>query len=803
MSNITDWVKEELYPALFEVIDAALPEHQFKRTPKGWRSKAYLDGTPHKNRIDKTTVNKKSVGYISEWGGESKSLLDYVMRRDAVTFIEALKTLSNAVGLQPPTDPNFNKDGYQRHKDRTAILEDCNSYFIYCLEHATEAGEVKTYLNSRGYSKDDIEAMELGYIPSQDKLYRYLTETKSHNQHLVRETVKLHPSIGSTHKLTLPFRSAGSIKGFVARTVGGDKPKYLNSTGLKRGESFFNISTIKTDRNLVVVEGYLDALISEVRGIDNVVALGGAKLTTDQVKDAVRRGVRSFTLCLDTDEAGREGILQSIELILNEGVQRIYVTTLSTGDTKTDPDSLIKEKGAAAFKQAIKDSLPHYEYQLQLLLDKYGAIEERSGLNARDIDNFLDEVVVTANRIPDPTDRDRYKKLFTSLDAIKELGITEESLSITLDRLSCTQAKEEQAREFKKLLSNVTLLQSSGDVSGAIELLTAGVRNVQLKDKATEFNKLLLTITESEIRARQANKPQSLKSGYNIGGEPLLLPAGAISILTAPTSHGKTTFLINMALNVAKEYPKEVHFFSYEEDGDSILINALNAYLDQPLSVNNRRTLQNYFATGSTDYMKDQCIEYFKSKKERFLKELIETKRLNIHYTNYDSDTLIEAIRHLHKNTKVGAIFIDYIQLLNLPLGKHKLYSRQEEIKRICIALKDVAVETGLPIILGAQFNRTVTNQLQLHPTKIGEAGDIERIANLVVGFWNNNHKASASEAELNEISQLGIDLPNTLYVEILKQRGGKVRLTELLDFNGNQGTIKNGEVPAYGNIFE
>ena len=32
--------------------------------------------------------------------------------------------------------------------------------------------------------------------------------------------------------------------------------------------------------------------------------------------------------------------------------------------------------------------------------------------------------------------------------------------------------------------------------------------------------------------------------------------------------------------------------------------------------------------------------------------------------------------------------------------------------------LKDVAVETGLPIILGAQFNREVVNLLKMHPTK-------------------------------------------------------------------------------------
>jgi replicative DNA helicase len=114
-------------------------------------------------------------------------------------------------------------------------------------------------------------------------------------------------------------------------------------------------------------------------------------------------------------------------------------------------------------------------------------------------------------------------------------------------------------------------------------------------------------------------------------------------------------------------------------------------------------------------------------------------------------------------------------------------------MKEICIALKDLAVETGLPIILGAQFNREVTNQLKIHATKIGEAGDIERIANLIVGFWNNNFKPlNPTEVELKDLNSKRVNTPDTLYTVVLKNRGGRVGLEELLSFNGNTGKIKN-----------
>ena len=794
--EITEWIKYNLYPSLYDSINLAFPEHDFKHYAGGWRSKTYLDGSPHKSRQDKTVITRKAPGCILEQGGDVLGLVDYVMRRDQVAFIQAVKTLADVVGLQLPKG-EFTQDSYQRYKDQATLLEDCNSYFVYCLENATESDEVSDYLSSRGYTDDDVKTMELGYIPDQDKLFKYLLR-KGYSQSLIDDVVKLNTGIGDTHRLTIPYRSGGSVRGFKFRTIGHDIPKYLNSTGLDRMGGFFNLSGIKGYKDVVIVEGELDSLSATARGVENVVATGGSSISSDQVKDAIRRGAKSFTLCFDV-EPGKEDetakrITSAIKVIQGEKVNRIYIVTLpDLGGGKTDPDRLIKDSGVNAFREALRVALPYYEYNLQQTINKYGQIEEERGLQPKDIDRLLDVVVEAASLILDATDRDRYKKLFTSLEAIKELGISEESLSITVDRLTSTRDKEAQATEFKKLLSEVTQLQDKGEIDKALELLNTEVRDIQLKDKATEFSSLMLPIREDELKKRQANKPESLDSGYTIGEEPLLLPSGAISILAAPTSHGKTTFLINMALNVTTSYPdKEIYLFSYEEDGDSILMNTLNVYLDHEISNNTRRTLKSYFATDSTEYIKTQSRDYFTAKKDSFFRELIETRRLNIHYSSYNSDTLIEAIRYLHKHANPGAIFIDYIQLLNLPEGKYKTYSRQEEIKEICIALKDLAVETGLPIILGAQFNREVTNQLKLHVTKIGEAGDIERIANVIVAFWNNNFKPLATDGELKDINNKGASTPNTLFATILKNRGGRVGLEEILGYNGNTGKIKN-----------
>ena len=291
------------------------------------------------------------------------------------------------------------------------------------------------------------------------------------------------------------------------------------------------------------------------------------------------------------------------------------------------------------------------------------------------VKDFEEEVVKNGARIKSPVDRDVYLNNLLSHPDINVLGITKESLSIAVDRLTSTKEMEDQAKELRGLLSKASGLQAKGDTGGALELLDNKIKEVRLKDKATEFNSLLLPIKEEALRERISNRPESIRSGYTIGGEELLLPSGAISIFAAPTSHGKTTFLINLALNVTKALPdKETYLFSYEEDGDSVLINTLNAYLDEEISTNNRRTLKSYFTTGSTEYIKRDSREPFTPKKDKFFRELIDSRRLNIHYTNYNSDTLIDAIRYLSRNANPGAIFIDYIPVsythLTLPTNR-------------------------------------------------------------------------------------------------------------------------------------
>jgi len=793
MSLLTEWIKYELYPALFESIDIALPEHNFTRYSGGWRSKTYLDGTTHKKRADKTVVSKKAPGYILEQGGDTLSLIDYVMRRDSIELIDALQKLAKVAGLQLPKDPNFNPESYQKYKDQATLLEDCNSYFTYCLEASTGADEVRAYLSSRGYSEEDIKAMELGYIPSQEKLFKYLQD-KGYSQSLIDDTLKLTKPIGSTHRLTIPYRSGGSIKGFKFRTTGDATPKYLNSSGMDKSGGFFNLLGVKGDKDIVVVEGELDSLHATAKGVENVVATGGSSISPEQIRDAIRRGAKSFTLCLDREPAKEKetakNIRAAIEVILGEGVNRVYIVTLpDLGGAKTDPDRLLKESGVEAFREALRGALPYYEYKLQETLNKYGKIEEEIGLQPKDIDRLLDEVVEIASQIPDAIDRDRYKKLFTSFDAIKELGITEESLSITVDRLTLSKNKELRDKDLKRLLYEATQLQTKGDTEKALELLNNGVKETITKGA---IDLLPPPMSFTTLIDEIATLPPAYKTGYSSLDTFAGFTSGAITLVAGRPGHGKTTLLFNLLLEMSSLYQdKSFYFFTYEEPVKNISVKLLNRLTATDLSgyfrdypslskPTNYEFLKAYIRDRRTDIAQ---IEEGK----RLLQELIDSQRIKVVDRNYSVEELYSLVAYINKREQVGTVFIDYIQRMRTD---RKTQDKRTEIAHISDQVLQIAKDSGLPIILGAQLNRATTQGAMKKPAleNLKEAGNLEEDANTVLSVYNENRELEESPDGESYKKLREVDLE----IKALKNREGEVNQKALLTFDKWTGVIKD-----------
>lgn len=359
------------------------------------------------------------------------------------------------------------------------------------------------------------------------------------------------------------------------------------------------------------------------------------------------------------------------------------------------------------------------------------------------------------------------------------------------------------------------LANGSKDPTTDIEKLIEEIDT--LKDDAEKmafsvFSPFYKGANKDRIRALLIARGQNISTGYHFGNEELVIPPKALTFIVGATGHCKSTFLSNLALRVCELYPeKKILYLSYEEAPESVYVNMLNIYAKVNLGENNRNIIANHtIADGDInkllkvsrqeydDYRhfleNKQAVVEFAAKETEFY-DLVEEGRLNIQYIDFAVDTLRSYIIEMRRKELCDIAFIDYVQLLNAPI-RSKYRSREDEMKEICINLKNLAVdeEYGLPIVFGAQFNRQVKSAKDLLPTNIGEAGDIERIANTIVALWN----CQKTEEPINEKADEEICKyqgtktynESALFAKILKRRGYASGFTGTFPFEGNTGRI-------------
>jgi replicative DNA helicase len=239
---------------------------------------------------------------------------------------------------------------------------------------------------------------------------------------------------------------------------------------------------------------------------------------------------------------------------------------------------------------------------------------------------------------------------------------------------------------------------------------------------------------------------------------------------------------------------EKFYFFTYEEPVKNISIKLLNRLTDTDLNgffrgVNvpkptNYEYLKSYIKAGRTDIKQ---IEEGK----RQLKELIDSERIKVIDRNYSVEDLSKLIAYLNKKERIGSIFIDYIQRMNT---ERKTQDKRTEIAHISDQVLQIAKESGLPIILGAQFNRNTDRVGNSRLENLKEAGNLEEDANTVISVY--------CEARENEETQEGESTGKQREVELeiktLKNREGEVNTKETLSWDRWNGVIKDKKQSRY-----
>jgi DNA primase len=400
----------------------------------------------HSEKTPSFHVNPEK-GFFHCFGcGVGGNVFKFLELHEKIGFPDAVRMLAQKVGMALPerTDSNEN-EAVGIREAMLKIHEIAAEYFREML--ATPAGaRARQQLADREVPSSTVDQLGLGFAPnSRDGLKSRLLKQGFPQPLLLQSGLILQRDNGDVvdrfrNRLMIPIcRDTGSVIAFGGRAMDADQvPKYLNSPETpiySKSRTLYGLNlskgAIRKVGFAVLVEGYFD--FAQVFRTDAapVVASCGTALTTQQAQ-LLRRFTTKIVLSFDPDAAGQGAAIRSCELLVAEGFD-VNVVVLDKGE---DPDTFIRHKGAARYRERLRSSRPYLEY----LLDQAAAgLDFEHGDKRRE---FLNKMLAVAARIPDAASRDQFADRIAHKARITEDVVRAEIRKAAAARKTVVTARE-------------------------------------------------------------------------------------------------------------------------------------------------------------------------------------------------------------------------------------------------------------------------------------------------------------------------------------------------------------------------
>ena len=333
--------------------------------------------------------------------GATGNVFTFVQKYENVSFIEAVKIVAEK------SHQNFNYD----IKSSTANDKFSKEYEIMDLslkffQNNLASGEgikAKEYLFKRGINETIINEFKLGLSISNNSLKKFF-ESKNVSLELAYKIGLLNKS-GTEYydvfndRIMIPiFNQSGKLCGYTGRCYLKDEEnKYVNSKEneiYKKSEVLFNYFNAKNEINklkeIVIVEGNMDAITMSTYGIKNVCALMGVVLTSYQINFLKKQRLK-LILMLDNDNAGRTATLKVGDNLYNAGID-VRVVRLSGAK---DPDEYVRKNGIEALKENISNARKFIDFKIEALKSDYDLT------SVEDIQKYILQVLDTIKGLSD------------------------------------------------------------------------------------------------------------------------------------------------------------------------------------------------------------------------------------------------------------------------------------------------------------------------------------------------------------------------------------------------------------------
>ncbi|PEN12903.1 DNA primase [Longibacter salinarum] len=338
----------------------------------------------------------------------------FVQEIEGVGFLESVRMLAERFGVPLPDD-EINPEAASEKEAIFHALRWAARWFYNQLTDTNGGYEAMEYLHDRGFQDRTIARFGLGWAPDRwDGLLKAAKEEQIDEEILQRAGLIIERNDGSGYydryrgRVIFPILShVGKVLGFGGRILDADadQPKYINSPetevydksrvlyGLRQAKQ-----AIRSEEEVLLVEGYTDVISLYQAGVENVVASSGTSLTDGQVQ-TLDRYAKRIVLLYDADEAGSRAAVRAMNLVLQNGLGA-YAVELPNGE---DPDSFVRAEDAQTFAAYIEEhrqDLPEFAYRRARREGRFDTPEDRVEVQR--------EIVNAVAQIPDRNLRREY-----------------------------------------------------------------------------------------------------------------------------------------------------------------------------------------------------------------------------------------------------------------------------------------------------------------------------------------------------------------------------------------------------------
>jgi len=334
----------------------------------------------HKEKTPSFNVNPHRQIFHCFGCHKGGDVFAFVKEYENIDFPEAVRRLAERAKIPLEYDRQPGEQQSRHLKDRLLqIHEQIAQRWQNALANEASGQPGRDYLAKRGVPEEAVKLFRLGCAPELWDDTVNWAKSKGYDLDLVEKAgLILRRQEGDGYydrfrgRLIFPIcDEQGRVIGFSGRILSGEEKaaKYVNSPEtpiFTKSKVFYGLD--KSKRAVieagyaVVCEGQLDLIACFMAGVQNVVAPQGTAFTSDHAR-ILRRYVEEAVLCFDSDDAGQNAAVRSLDSLLASGLAVRVVMV----PAPHDPDSFIKASGGAAFKQLVERAGGFFDYYLNRL----------------------------------------------------------------------------------------------------------------------------------------------------------------------------------------------------------------------------------------------------------------------------------------------------------------------------------------------------------------------------------------------------------------------------------------------------